>query len=101
VRAWRSRSPGSAVFYTAGFWLLEIRRAPRNVGHGFVFVGAVLFGASLFLVGQMYNVEAHDALGFAVEAPRYERAMAERRLLAEVVLDDDGDAQLDDLVIEG
>lgn len=35
------------------------------------------------------------------EARRYERAMAERRLLADVVLDDDGDAQLDDLVIEG
>jgi uncharacterized membrane-anchored protein len=35
------------------------------------------------------------------EAPRYERAMARGRLLAEVVIDDDGDAQLDDLVIEG
>ena len=35
------------------------------------------------------------------EAPRYERAMARGRLLAEVVLADDGDAQLDDLVIEG
>lgn len=57
---------GLAAFYTAGFWLLEIRRALPNVGHGFVFVGAVLFGASLFLVGQMYNVEAHDPLGFAI-----------------------------------
>jgi uncharacterized membrane protein len=57
---------GLVFFYTAGFWLLEIRRAFRNVGHGFVFVGAVLFGASLFLVGQMYNVEAHDPLGFAI-----------------------------------
>jgi uncharacterized membrane-anchored protein len=35
------------------------------------------------------------------EAPRYERAMARGRLLAEVVVDDDGDAQLDDLVTEG
>jgi uncharacterized membrane protein len=57
---------GLVLFYTAGFWLLEIRRAFRNVGHGFVFVGAILFGASLFLVGQMYNVQAHDPLGFAI-----------------------------------
>ena len=57
---------GLVLFYTAGFWLLEIRRAFRNVAHGFVFVGAILFGAALFLVGQMYNVEAHDPLGFAV-----------------------------------
>ena len=57
---------GLAAFYTAGFWLLEVRRALRSVGHGFVFVGAILFGASLFLVGQMYNVDAHDPLGFAI-----------------------------------
>jgi uncharacterized membrane protein len=57
---------GLVLFYTAGFWLLDVRRAFRNVGHGFVFVGAILFGASLFLVGQMYNVEAHDPLGFAI-----------------------------------
>jgi uncharacterized membrane protein len=57
---------GLVLFYAAGFWLLEIRRSLRNLGHGFVFVGAILFGASLFLVGQMYNVEAHDPLGFAV-----------------------------------
>jgi uncharacterized membrane protein len=57
---------GLVAFYTAGFWLLEVRRAFGNVGHGFVFVGAILFGASLFLVGQMYNVDAHDPLGFAV-----------------------------------
>ena len=35
------------------------------------------------------------------QAPRYERAMAQRRLYAEVVLDGDGDARLDELVIEG
>ena len=35
------------------------------------------------------------------EARRYERAIAAGTLYAEVVLDDDGDAQLDELVIEG
>jgi uncharacterized membrane-anchored protein len=33
------------------------------------------------------------------QARKYERAIAERRLFAEVVLDDDGDGQLDELVI--
>ena len=59
---------GLVAFYSAGFWLLEARRAYRNVAHGFVFVGAILFGASLFLVGQMYNVETHDPLGFLIWA---------------------------------
>jgi uncharacterized membrane-anchored protein len=35
------------------------------------------------------------------EAARYERAIARGTLYAEVVLDDDGDAQLDELVIAG
>jgi uncharacterized membrane-anchored protein len=35
------------------------------------------------------------------QARRYERAIAAGTLYAEVVLDDDGDAQLDELVIEG
>ena len=34
------------------------------------------------------------------QARKYERAIAEGQLYAEVVLDDDGDAQLDELVIE-
>ena len=55
---------GLALLYAAGFWLLEARRTYRNVGHGLVFVGVILFGASIFLVGQMYNVQAHDPLGF-------------------------------------
>jgi uncharacterized membrane-anchored protein len=35
------------------------------------------------------------------QSPRYQRAMGRGRLYAEVVLDDDGDAQLDELVIAG
>jgi uncharacterized membrane protein len=57
---------GEAALYGAGFWLLEIRRRYRNVGHAFVFMGTILFGASIFLVGQMYNVQAHDPAGFLI-----------------------------------
>lgn len=57
---------GLALFYGAGFYLLDVRRAYRNIGHAFAFVAAILFGASIFLVGQMYHVQAHDPLGFLV-----------------------------------
>ena len=57
---------GLTLFYGAGFYLLEVRRAYRNVGHAAVFVAAILFGASVFLVGQMYHVQAHDPFGFLV-----------------------------------
>lgn len=55
---------GIAVLYAAAFWLLEVRRTRTNTGHGLVLVGAVLFGTAIFLVGQMYNVQAHDPLAF-------------------------------------
>ena len=57
---------GLALFYGAGFYLLDVRRAYRNIGHAFAFVAAILFGASIFLVGQMYHVQAHDPFGFLV-----------------------------------
>ncbi len=55
---------GEVAFFGAGFYLTEVRRAYAHVGHAFVFLGVLLFGASLFLVGQMYHVQAHDPLGF-------------------------------------
>jgi uncharacterized membrane protein len=41
---------------------------PRRpaVGEGLLLLGALTFGASLFLVGQMYHVQAHDPLAFLV-----------------------------------
>ncbi|MGH3072241.1 MAG: DUF2157 domain-containing protein [Gaiellaceae bacterium] len=49
--------------YAAAFHLRErTGRAPR-VGEALYLLGVLLFGASLFLVGQMYHVEAHDPLG--------------------------------------
>jgi uncharacterized membrane protein len=59
---------GIAALYGIGFWLLEARRTHHNVGQAFVLVGAILFGVSLFLVEQMYNVDAHDPLGFLLWA---------------------------------
>ena len=49
--------------FAAGFALRELYGRP-NVGHALIFLGTILFGASIFLVGQMYNVQAHDPLGF-------------------------------------
>lgn len=54
--------------YAAGFHLRErTDRSPR-VGEALYLVGVLLFGASLFLVGQMYHVEAHDPLALLIWA---------------------------------
>ena len=39
-----------------------------HVGEVLYLLGVLLFGASLFLVGQMYNVEAHDPLALLIWA---------------------------------
>jgi uncharacterized membrane protein len=49
--------------YAAGW--LTIERRPL-VGHALLFLGAIAFGAGIFLVGQMYHVQAHDPLAFAL-----------------------------------
>lgn len=52
--------------YAGGYYLREVRERSRGVGHALILLGAILFGAGLFLVGQMYHVQAHDPLGFLV-----------------------------------
>jgi uncharacterized membrane protein len=47
--------------YAGGYVLRASRPA---VAQALVLVGALTFGASLFLVGQMYHVQAHDPLAF-------------------------------------
>jgi uncharacterized membrane protein len=49
--------------YAAGSLTLE--RRPL-VGHALLLVGGIAFGAGIFLVGQMYHVQAHDPLAFAL-----------------------------------
>jgi uncharacterized membrane protein len=54
--------------YAAGYELRDrTGRLPR-VGEALYLLGVLLFGAALFLVGQMYNVEAHDPLALLVWA---------------------------------
>jgi uncharacterized membrane protein len=53
-----------SAFFATGYYLSEVRRAYPHVAHALIFLGTILFGASLFLVGQMYHVQAHDPLGF-------------------------------------
>jgi uncharacterized membrane protein len=49
--------------YAAGRLMLE--RHPL-VGHALLLLGAIVFGGGIFLIGQMYNVQAHDPLAFAL-----------------------------------
>jgi uncharacterized membrane protein len=46
--------------YAAGFHLRDRTGSRPRVGEALYLLGVLLFGASLFLVGQMYHVEAHD-----------------------------------------
>jgi uncharacterized membrane protein len=49
--------------YVGGYVLRE-RGRHTSVGAALLLLGAISFGASLFLVGQMYHVQAHDPLAF-------------------------------------
>ena len=54
--------------YGAGFQLRDRTDAAPRVGEALYLVGVLAFGASLFLVGQMYNVQAHDPLALLLWA---------------------------------
>src|SRR5829696_8593696 len=58
--------------YAAGFHFRDRTRSRPRVGEALYLLGVLLFGASLFLVGQMYNVQAHDPL--ACCSGRWERS---------------------------
>jgi uncharacterized membrane protein len=49
--------------YAAGW--VTVERRPL-VGRALLLLGALVFGAGIFLVGQMYHVQAHDPLAFAL-----------------------------------
>ena len=54
--------------YAAGFQLRDRAATRPRVGEALYLLGVLLFGASLFLVGQMYHVEAHDPLALLIWA---------------------------------
>jgi uncharacterized membrane protein len=54
--------------YAAGFHLRDSTGSRPRVGEALYLVGVLMFGASLFLVGQMYNVQAHDPLALLLWA---------------------------------
>jgi uncharacterized membrane protein len=54
--------------YAAGFQLRDRTGSRPRVGEALYLLGVIVFGASLFLVGQMYNVEAHDPLALLLWA---------------------------------
>lgn len=53
-----------AAAYGAGYVLREQRRTHPHVGEALYLLGGLAFAAELFLVGQMYHVDAHWPLAF-------------------------------------
>jgi len=54
--------------YAGAYQLRERTGSMPRVGESLYLLGVLLFGASLFLVGQMYHVEAHDPLALLLWA---------------------------------
>ena len=54
--------------YAGGYHFRERTRSHPHIGEVLYLLGVLLFGAALFLVGQMYNVEAHDPLALLIWA---------------------------------
>jgi len=54
--------------YAAAYHLRERTGSRPRIGEALYLLGVLLFGASLFLVGQMYNVQAHDPLALLLWA---------------------------------
>lgn len=57
-----------AASYAGAFQLRERTGRQPRVGEALYLLGVILFGSALFLVGQMYNVEAHDPLALLIWA---------------------------------
>jgi uncharacterized membrane protein len=57
---------GLAATLGGGEWI-RTHRYPR-VGEAVTFIGGLLFGASIFLVGQMYNLDDHTGTAFLLWA---------------------------------
>ncbi len=55
-----------AASYAAAFHLRERTGSRPRIGEALYLLGVILFGSALFLVGQMYNVEAHDPLALLI-----------------------------------
>jgi uncharacterized membrane protein len=54
--------------YAGAYHFRERTRSHPRIGEVLYLLGVLLFGAALFLVGQMYNVEAHDPLALLIWA---------------------------------
>ena len=54
--------------YAGAYNLRERTGSYPKVGEALYLLGVLLFGAALFLVGQMYNVQAHDPLALLIWA---------------------------------
>ena len=57
---------GVAGFHAGGTWLFQRGERWRQVGDVFCLLGSMLFGAGIWLVAQIYNIQEHYPNGFLI-----------------------------------
>ncbi|RJQ32685.1 MAG: DUF2157 domain-containing protein [Actinobacteria bacterium] len=53
------------AFYSAGYFL-KFRKDMPKLGNALFFIGAVLFGGTIFLIGQIYNIQSNLSTGYLI-----------------------------------
>ena len=47
------------AFYLGGYYIREKYKTYHYLGESFLFIGTMLFGSGIWLIAQMYNINAH------------------------------------------
>ncbi len=50
--------------YITGYYLKEVKKTYPQVGYALIFLGSILYGSAIWLIAQIFHIEAENGLGF-------------------------------------
>lgn len=50
--------------YSCGYYLAYIKKDYARVGHALIFLGSILFGSAIWLIAQIFHLDAEAGMGF-------------------------------------
>lgn len=50
--------------YIVGYYLKEVKKTHPQVGYALIFLGSILYGSSIWLIAQIFHIEAENGIGF-------------------------------------